>query len=156
MMPLRVGVVIAMGGVRSEDFGEHARYALLPRRQHQAEGGLQPGGVQARVVRAPRRRRKGAGGHGRHLGCFQFNSWLRLPGMLWHVFRMECQVVSATSPQVDKTSSRAADSGWRGPSRRGGSTRTVILVQRMAIGYKALEPAVHPPSAAVCWNARSW
>ena len=50
-------------GLITENFSEHAVDTLLPRRQPQAEDLLEFLRRQARVVRAPGRRREGAGGH---------------------------------------------------------------------------------------------
>ena len=48
----------------SQYLSQHALHTLLPRGQCQAKGVPELGGVEARVVRALRRGREGAGGHG--------------------------------------------------------------------------------------------
>mgnify|MGYP000172639273 CR=1 FL=1 len=73
------GAAVRMG---LQDFGQHALDTGLPVRQGQAEGGLQLGSIQARVVRAHGGRGEGAGGHRHNFICYYFNSRLRLTGMV--------------------------------------------------------------------------
>ena len=65
------GAAVRMG---LQDFSQHALDTGLPVRQGQAEGGLQLGRVQARVVRAHGGRREGAGGHGCNFIRYYFDS----------------------------------------------------------------------------------
>ena len=65
------GAAVRMG---LQDFGQHALDTGLPVRQGQAEGGLQLGRIQARVVRAHGGRGEGTGGHRRDLFSYYFDS----------------------------------------------------------------------------------
>lgn len=57
-----------------QDFGQHALNPGLPVRQGEAEGGLQLGGVQTRVMGAHGGGGEGAGGHGRNFFSYDFYS----------------------------------------------------------------------------------
>ena len=74
--PWRVGKPAHFPLLTFQHFLQHAVHALLPGRQRQAEGGLQFGRVQARVVRPLRWRGEGARGYRGYFFCYYFNSCL--------------------------------------------------------------------------------